>query len=237
MGPRIYGMGMELSQQTGGIGTRGIGETNTELMKRHWREQMKRVRDKLGKLANDRKRQLERRKRIGLATVSIIGYTNAGKTSLFNYITKKNKAVDNALFVTLDSAVGKVFLPKTRKEILVSDTIGFIKNLPTELIDAFKSTLLESTNADILLHVIDVTDEDMYSKIAAVEDILFKLDIQNKKRIYIFNKTDAMNGVDKKDLREQYQTFPVQFISVKNGEGINTLLEMIEDELIANGTY
>ena len=84
MGPRIYGMGMELSRQTGGIGARGIGETNTERMKRHWREQMKQTRDKLEKLARDRERQLERRKRVGLSTVSLVGYTNAGKTSLFN---------------------------------------------------------------------------------------------------------------------------------------------------------
>jgi GTPase len=236
MGPRIYGMGMELSQQTGGIGTRGVGETNTELMKRHWREQMKNVTDKLNKLAGDRSRQLERRKRAGLATISIIGYTNAGKTSLFNKLTKKKKTIGNALFITLDSVVGKVYLPKTQKEILISDTIGFIRNLPMELIDAFKSTLLESMNADIVLHVIDASDREIHLKIAVVENILSDLNLQDRKRIYVFNKIDAINGLNLIDLKEQYQTFPAYFVSVKNSENISALLEAIECELMPNAS-
>lgn len=185
MGPLIYGMGMILSRQAGGIGGVGIGETNTELMKRHWKHQMKKVEDKIKKHFEDRERQLQRRARNGAQTVSIIGYTNAGKTSLFNVLTGKKNVVQNALFVTLDSSTGKIFLSKTKKEILISDTIGFIRNLPASLIDAFKSTLMESIHADVLLFIIDVSDEDYEQKIEVVEEVLYELHIQNKKRIHV----------------------------------------------------
>lgn len=231
MGPRIYGMGEVMSRQGGGIGTLGVGETNTELMKRHWQKEMKKTKDKLQKLSVDRERQLARRKKVGFQTVSIIGYTNAGKSSLFNKLTRKKTDIQNALFVTLDSSISKIILPKSKDEVLLSDTIGFIKNLPTDLIDAFRSTLLESVHADLLLHVIDITDDDMTRKINAVEEVLKSLDLRNKKRIYIFNKTDAMDGVDKKIIEETYNDFYPQFISVKENIGIDNLLKAIEEGL------
>ena len=142
MGPSIYGMGMILSRQAGGIGTRGLGETNTELMKRHWKREMKRVTEELGKLKGFRERQIEHRRNAGLSTVSLVGYTNAGKTSLFNALTHKKNLVENALFATLDSAVGEIYIQELGKSVVISDTIGFIKDLPPELIEAFTSTLL-----------------------------------------------------------------------------------------------
>jgi GTP-binding protein HflX len=228
MGPRIYGMGKVLSQQSAGIGTVGIGETNTELMKRHWREQMKKVQDQLQKLSEERQRQLERRIRVGLQTVSIVGYTNAGKTTLFNVLTHKHKKADNILFATLDSAVGKIYLPQSHREILVTDTIGFIKNLPPKLIEAFKSTLMESLHADLLIHVIDASDPDMEYKIFVVERILQELGVQNKERLYVFNKMDAVDGSNKIELASKYHEFSPQFISVKTVEGIDRLRETID---------
>lgn len=231
MGPRIYGMGFVMSRQAGGIGTLGIGETNTELMKRHWRQQIKKVQEKLKKHTDERQRQLERRAKNGLQTVSIIGYTNAGKTSLFNALTGKKNIVQNALFVTLDSSVGKIFLPNVKKEIMLSDTIGFIRNLPTSLIDAFRTTLMESLFADLLLLVIDISDEDWERKLFVVENVLYELNAHTKKRIYIFNKTDAAQDFDPYEYYEKYEVYSPQFISVKNNKGLDKLLSAIEDSL------
>jgi GTPase len=229
MGPRIYGMGDEMSRQGGIIGTRGIGETNTERMKRHWRVQMKKTKRELEKLVKARQLKLDKRKKAGLATISLVGYTNAGKTSLFNILTQKKRLVKNSLFVTLDSSVGRVYIKKLGKEILLSDTIGFIQNLPPELIEAFKSTLLESINSDLLLHVIDSTDTDMEKKIATVEDILKGLSIDNKKRIYVFNKIDKRTS--KNFINGQFSNIQPVFTSVKTGVGIEELKEIISSQL------
>lgn len=231
MGPRIYGMGKVLSQQSAGIGTVGIGETNTELMKRHWRTQMKKVQDQLAKLTLERERQLERRKRLGLKTVSIVGYTNAGKTTLFNSLTGKHKKAANILFATLDSAVGKLYLPLSKSEVLITDTIGFIKNLPPNLVEAFKSTLIESMHADVLVHVIDASDPDMEYKIFVVQRILQELQAQNKEQLFVFNKIDVANGIDKKNILAKYHEFNPLFISVKTGEGMDTLPNTLDSIL------
>ncbi len=228
MGPRIYGMGMEMSRQGGGIGTRGVGETNTELMKQHWRTQMKKSQEKLKKLSKDRKRQIDRREEVGLHTVSVVGYTNAGKTSLFNRLVGKKKLVRNALFATLDSTVGKLYLPESKKEILISDTIGFIRDLPPELIDAFKSTLMESVYADILLHVIDISDPDMQAKIEVVESILKDLSLEDKKKIYVFNKLDLSTPGVEQEIKKNFKKFNPQFISVTTDKGIEELVKTLD---------
>jgi GTPase len=237
MGPRIYGMGHEMSRQAGGIGGVGIGETNTELMKRHWRHQVKVIKDKIKKHTEDRERQLERRQRNGIRTVSLVGYTNAGKTSLFNLLTKKENIIKNALFVTLDSATGKVFLPNSKKEILLTDTIGFISNLPPTLIDAFKSTLLESIHADLLLIVVDASDEDIRKKIKVVDKILYDLKLENKKRIYVFNKIDSLSEEAREQVIEKYKFLSPYQISVKNNLGIEDLLSLIEKDLNNSTDY
>jgi len=231
MGPRIYGMGDEMSQQGGGIGTRGVGETNTELMKQHWRKQIKITQDKLKKLSADRQRLIDRRHKIGLKTVSIVGYTNAGKTSVFNKLVGKKKLAANALFVTLDSTVGKIYLPNLKAEVLVSDTIGFIQDLPPELIDAFRSTLLESVNADLLLHVIDIADPEYAKKIEVVENILTSLGVDHKQKIYIFNKIDV-GDFNQANLTEKYRKFQPQFTSTLNGQGLNLLKQAIDQALL-----
>ena len=175
---------------------------------------------------------MEHRRRIGLPTISIVGYTNAGKSTLFNVLSKKNVKVENALFVTLDSSVGKLYLPTLGREAFITDTIGFIQNLPTELIDAFTSTLLETVNADLLLHVIDISDSQMMDKIAVVENILTNLKLQTKKQIFVFNKVDALSDVKSRELQEQFALFHPQFISAKTGDGIPELVETMQKALV-----
>jgi len=237
MGPRIYGLGVTyFSRQSGGIGTKGQGETNIELMKRHWRDQIKFKKDELKKLSAQHQMQIERRKFNNIQSISIVGYTNAGKTSLFNYFTKRKKTVENALFVTLDSVTGKLYLPTLKKEVTISDTIGFIKDLPTSLIDSFKSTLLESINADLILHVIDIADPEMEQKIQVVSQILRELKVQSKKIIYVFNKIDAFFGNGEallKRINQAYAPYLPQFISVTTDYGIKKLLSQIEKQLTA----
>jgi GTP-binding protein HflX len=228
MGPRIYGMGAILSRQGGGIGTLGVGETNTELMKRHWRGEIKKVTDQLDKIAEARTAQLEQRKRAGFKTVSIVGYTNAGKSSLFNLLSNKGVLVEDALFATLDSSVSKVYIPQLEKEILLTDTIGFIRNLPPRLIQAFKSTLMESVHADVLLHVIDVSDPEVEEKIHVVNNILKELGLYlEKNMIYVFNKVDAAPDLDKKALLEKHGHYSPVFISVTKQKGIDDVFEGI----------
>ena len=228
MGPRIYGMGFIMSQQGGGIGTKGIGETNTELMRRHWRNEMRQVQNELEKQTDNRERQMENRKKTGFQTVSLIGYTNSGKTTLFNSLTGSHNLVENALFATLDSNVNKLFLKEINKEIYLTDTIGFIQDLPPDLIDAFRSTLMETIHADLLLHVIDITDPRMTDKITVVENILRDLGIDNKNQIYVFNKIDITNGVNQDDLISQFGSFHPEFISAEKGKNLESLLEQIQ---------
>lgn len=227
MGPRMYGLGLELSRQGGGIGTRGLGETNIELMQRHWHREIKKIEDKLQKRTDTKRKQMRRRKRMGLRTVSIVGYTNAGKTSLFNRLTHKKHLVEDALFATLDSTVGEIYLPDPGQKILISDTIGFIKNLPPSLISAFKSTLMESVYADIVLHVVDAKDPDIRQKIWVVGDILEKLGIPEEKEILVFNKIDTVSESDRARLASFAHGLPHALVSAKNGKGIDRLLTAV----------
>ena len=237
MGPRIYGLGEDYFSRQGGGGTntKGQGETNIEIMKRHFRTQIRLKKEELNKLSLQHQLQIERRKFNHIQSISIVGYTNAGKTSLFNYLTKRNKVVENALFVTLDSVTGKLYLPALKKEVTISDTIGFIKDLPPSLINSFKSTLLESINADIILHVIDISDPNMSQKISVVTNILRELNVRTKKIIYAFNKIDAFTGDAEELLRKVNETYAKntpQYISVTTDYGINKLLAEIEKQLI-----
>lgn len=235
MGPRMYGLGPTyFSRQGGGIGGRGIGETNIELMKRHWRVHIQKKQEELKKLELNRSQQMNRRKTIGIKTVSIIGYTNAGKSSLFNLLTKKQNVVKNALFVTLDSTMGKVYLPKIKQEITITDTIGFIKNLPPSLINTFKSTLMESIHANLLLHMIDISDPEFQDKMEVVDQILSELKIIQNNRIFVFNKVDCLNKSSLpliRRLKNNYAQHHPQFISVSLNVGIDELKSAIETQL------
>lgn len=230
-GPEARDINASLSKQGFGVGARGQGETNTTLLRRMWKDEMRGIQKQLETMSSNRAQQMEHRRRIGLPTISIVGYTNAGKSTLFNLLSKKNAKVENALFATLDSSVGKFYLPKLGREAFITDTIGFIQNLPTELIDAFKSTLMETVGADLLLHVIDVSDDQMWDKIAVVEEILKSLKMQEKKKIYVFNKIDVPSHANAKELMERFSAFHPQYISAKDGDGIPELVDTIQEAL------
>lgn len=237
MGPRIYGMGFELMQQKGGTSTRGgQGETNTELMKRHVFKEEQYVRKELERIAVSRAGHRARRERMGLKTVSVVGYTNAGKSSLTNALTRKGAYVADALFATLDTRVGKLWFPSDDgmskgSEVLISDTIGFIQDLPPELIDAFRSTLDETVDADLLLHVIDVADIHQLEKMKEVEAILTQLKVEQIPKIYVFNKLDAAKKPNKTALRKMFKEFTPVFVSAKSGEGLPELKAEIKKRL------
>jgi GTP-binding protein HflX len=232
MGPRIFGMGMEMMQQAGGTGTRGgQGETNTEVMKRHLADQEKRIKKDLEAAGRSRGVHRAHRERMGLKTASIVGYTNAGKSSLLNALTKKGAFVADALFATLDTRVAKVRLPNDT-EALLSDTIGFIQDLPPELVIAFRSTLEETVEANLLLHVIDVSDPHMTKKIAEVNIVLEQLGAIATSTIYVFNKIDQAKDIPRAELLETYADKTPVFVSAHTGEGLDELKKKIAERLL-----
>ncbi|MCT4617768.1 MAG: GTPase HflX [Candidatus Gracilibacteria bacterium] len=233
MGPRIFGMGMELSRQGGGIGTSGIGETNTEIMKRHLRKKIDVIKKKLNQYKKTRAEHRKARIRKNLDTVGIVGYTNAGKSSLLNSITKKGVLAEDKLFATLGTDVGKMYIPSDTgkgKEILLNDTIGFIRDLPPDLIEAFSSTLEDSIESKILLHVIDASDKKLDEKIKIVDDILFQIGATQDK-IYVFNKIDLLDKEQLNILKEKYFDLNPVFVSAYSKTGFDKLTDIILKKL------
>lgn len=238
LGPRIYGLGLELMQQTGGTGTRGgQGETNTELMKRHMAKQLDHTKKELERIAASRALHRQDRRRRGLKTVSVVGYTNAGKSTLVNALTKKGAYVADALFATLDTHVGKLWLedphsPGQGTEVLISDTIGFIQDLPPELIEAFSSTLDETVHADLLLHVLDCSDPHHKDKKREVEQILKGLGVEKTPRLLVLNKADRLPSAKQTARLRAYQKRePAFLVSSQTGAGIQQLKEAIRTSL------
>lgn len=235
-GPRIFGLGLDLSRQGGGIGTSGIGETNIERMKRHLKEHEHRLVLKLRHLEQVRTQHREHRRRLDLLSVAIVGYTNAGKSSLLRAVTKKDVYVANQLFATLDTRIGQLYLPNDDKEapgkvVMLSDTIGFIRDLPPSLIKSFKSTLEEAIHADVILHVVDYSDPKMIEKIAIVDEILADLEVSEKPQILVFNKFDLASPFSQKEILKQYQDRHPVFVSALDKEGLDQLKTAISDQL------
>lgn len=229
MGPRIYGMWMELSRQWGWIGTSGIWETNIEIMKRHLREREFKLIEKLEKYEHTRAEHRKARKRRNLKTVWIVGYTNAGKSMLMNTFTHKGVLVENKLFATLGTSVGNLYLSDEswNREVLVNDTIWFIRDLPPELIKAFSSTLEDSIESDVLIHVIDSSDLRVWEKIQIVEETLDRIwTIQP--RIYVFNKIDLITKKRITELKKEFKNLNPVFISAYKKVLIEELKEKIK---------
>lgn len=236
LGPRMYGLGgTVLSRQGGGIGTRGMGETNLEKERRLIKKRTQQIRQELKQRSKGQANRIEQRKQKGMKTVALVGYTSAGKTSLFNAFTSKQKQSDQGLFTTLDSVVGKLKITEAMPGVLISDTIGFIENLPTFLIDAFRSTLLESLSAQLLFHVVDASDPKLPQKMQVVVEILHELGVKTVP-IVVLNKIDLVDREKIDILNEKFKEKNHIFVSAKTGEGVAEAKNLIRKTLL-NVTY
>ena len=226
--PRIRrGAKAGLSQQAGGIGTRGPGETKLEVDRRRIGERISRLDRELDNLQKTRQEQRKGRERSGLGSVAIVGYTNAGKSSLLNRLTSAGVLVENRLFATLDPTTRRLALPGG-EPVLLSDTVGFVRRLPHGLIEAFKSTLEVAVNSDLLLHVVDASAVDPNGQIAAVREVLAEIGAENVPELLVINKSD-LDPDEAKQLVYEHQG-AVSF-SAMTGEGLHDLLLAIGDRM------
>lgn len=226
--PRLRGWGDALSRQSGGIGTRGPGETKLESDRRRIGKSMSKLRREIKEMGVARTTQRAQRRRSNVPSVAIAGYTNAGKSSLLNRLTSAGVLVENALFATLDPTVRQAKTPGGR-EFTLSDTVGFVRDLPHQLVEAFRSTLEEVGASDLILHVVDGSDPDPEGQLSAVRKVLADIDAQNIPELVVINKADAADPyvINRIKLHEKNSIA----ISALTGEGIDELVAMIEAQL------
>ena len=231
--PRLVGKGIELSQLGGGIGTRGPGEKKLEEQRRTLRKQIDTLEKKIDELSRRRSHTRKQRMSHRISTATFIGYTNAGKSTLFNTLTKSNVLVENKLFSTLNPTTRKLTLP-SGKQILVTDTVGFISQLPKELLNAFRATLEELGESSLLIHVADISDPLLDDKIESVEKILLETGYESIPRITILNKADRVNKEIAYNISKRYNA---AVISAKHKETTTAFFESLESKLTElNGT-
>jgi GTP-binding protein HflX len=226
--PRLVGAGVMLSRLGGGIGTRGPGETKLETDRRRIRVRIQAIQREIDHVRQRRAQLRERRQKQSVPTVALVGYTNAGKTTLFNRLTAADAPASDALFVTLDPLVRQVRLPDNR-ELLVSDTVGFIDRLPHALVAAFRATLEEVAEADLVLHVIDAASDDRERHIAAVRRVLEEVGAQDVPMVEIYNKIDRIDPEERR--RIQAADPAAVLISARGGTGIDDLLQVLASRL------
>jgi GTPase len=224
--PRLTGRGVELSQLGGGIGTRGPGEQKLEEKRRRLRERIGLLENQIKELSKRREHTRKRRREIGIPTASLVGYTNVGKSTLFNALTKSIVVVENKLFSTLNPTTRKLILPSGR-DILLTDSVGFIRNLPKELVDAFRATLEELGGSSLLIHVADSSDPLVEEKIESVEKILDSVGYGSIPKFIVFNKMDATQTEAIGGLK---RTYNAPFISARNREKFEDFLERLDFE-------
>ena len=231
---RLVGLRSSLSRLGGGIGTRGPGEKKLEMDRRLIHERISQLKAELKKVENHRELIRKSRDENLAFNVAIVGYTNAGKSTLLNKLTDANILAEDKLFATLDPTTRKLKLG-SGQEILVTDTVGFIRKLPHHLIEAFKSTLEEAKYANLLIHMVDASNEEASSQMLVVYDTLRSLDVVDKDIITVFNKTDLME--ENMELPRDFHADKVLKMSAKTGEGIEDLKKTVEDILQKQRVY
>lgn len=222
--PRLTGKGTAMSRLTGGIGGRGPGEMKLEIDRRRVRDRIALLEKELRILSEARRQRKHRRVETGIPIVSIVGYTNAGKSTLLNNLTKSDTFVENRLFATLDTASRRLRFPRER-EIIITDTVGFIRDLPDDLFAAFRSTLEELEDADLLIHLVDASNPRFEQHISSVDKILRDLNLNDKPQILVFNKIDKIPDDEREGLIKRYGAIA---ISALDPDTFKPLLETIE---------
>ena len=226
--PRLVGQWKHLERLGGGIGTRGPGETQLESDRRVIRHRIQKVRDELRRVRSHRRLVRERRRATGFPVVALVGYTNAGKTTLLNRLTGADRAAADQLFVTLDPTA-RLVAGGARAPFILTDTVGFIRKLPHQLVEAFKATLEELEEADLLLHVVDASHAGLEEQAAAVESLLLELGLGERPTIVALNKIDRIEGgAAPRMLVGRFDGVP---ISARSGQGLDRLLDRIEEML------
>ncbi len=225
--PRLAGRGAEMSQLGGGIGTRGPGETQLETDRRKIHRRIKHVKEQIEDVRRIRSQQRQRREAVPVPVVAIVGYTNAGKSTLFNALTRAGVVESSRMFATLDPTLRTVTLP-SRRDVLLSDTVGFIRNLPTTLVSAFRATLEEVQRAAILLHVTDATSPTAAEQMAQVDSVLRELDALDKPEIHVLNKIDLFDESTRAALKDTAESV---HISAARGLYLERLLATIDTHL------
>jgi GTPase len=226
--PRLVGQWKHLERLGGGIGTRGPGETQLESDRRMIRHRIEKIRGELGRVRVHRRLLRDRRKAAGVPVVALVGYTNAGKTTLLNQLTGAEHTAADRLFVTLDPAARVVSRP-SRAPFILTDTVGFIRKLPHQLVAAFKATLEELEEADVLLHVVDASHPGLEEQMEAVESLLGELELGGRPTVVILNKIDRLDA--DAALGALVERFDAVAVSARTGEGMDALIDRIERAL------